>query len=223
MLGRSTLVMMNGNLTVITILLRNQVMKTYIHTPRHYVYILSTIALVAGLMATPVRAQILTSSTMTGDEQGSLSMAKGASSPVVSSAMINLAEVDLDQLSKKEWRQLRREHIQALRTGTDDTWEQAAMNIIYLSVHYRDRVNFERASTSLLETYIHDRDTQHRMMALAAMHAIGDYDTMAHLSQRVRLEASPRVRHVTLAAVADYFNVDATVKSAQARQIGRAR
>lgn len=45
-----------------------------------------------------------------------------------------------------------------------------------------------------------------RVMALAALHAIGDFNTMANLSQRIRLERSPRVQRLAAAAVADYFD-----------------
>ena len=112
---------------------------------------------------------------------------------------------NLDNLSAKEWKRVRNEHLERIRSQDDATWRAAAVDIIYLSHYHKNEINMRRASLPLLERYIFDSDEDNRVLALAAIHAIGHRDTMAHLSQRVRLERSERVRRLTVAAVRDYF------------------
>jgi hypothetical protein len=119
----------------------------------------------------------------------------------------SLAALDLDAFTPRQWKQLRAELMTSLQSGRDGIWEEAAQQAIFLSFYYRDKVNLDRAARPLLDTYILDRDEQHRILALAALHALGHHDAMAHLAQRVRLEGSPRVRRLTVAALADHYGI----------------
>ena len=118
-----------------------------------------------------------------------------------------LSEYDLSGLTKQQWKQLKKEQLTALRSEQEHVWQQALQNVIFLSTFYREKVNFGRAASPLLEFYLFDRNEQHRIMALAGLHAIGKTDGMAHLAQRVQLERSPRVRRLTLAALADHYGI----------------
>jgi len=118
----------------------------------------------------------------------------------------DLAGLDLENMSKRDWKRLRSERLESIRSQDDAAWCAAAMDIIYLNLHYGDKINFQRASLPLMDRYIFESDENRRILALAAMHAIGHRDTMARLSQRVRLEGSDRVRRLTVAAVRDYFD-----------------
>lgn len=118
----------------------------------------------------------------------------------------SLAGMKLENLTKRDWKQLKREQLEAVRSSDADVWQAAAVNIMYLVTFYGEKVDFDRASNPLMQKYVFDRNEKHRILALAGMHAIGHRDTIARLSQRVRLEASPRVRRLTVAAVQDYFD-----------------
>jgi Na+-transporting methylmalonyl-CoA/oxaloacetate decarboxylase gamma subunit len=67
-------------------------------------------------------------------------------------------------------------------------------------------VNLNDAAPKLLEVYLKHERVAFRMMALAALHAIGDEDAMQTLNQVVRQEASERVRRVTVAALHDHYH-----------------
>ena len=142
------------------------------------------------------------------DENGSIAQ-EGAWTNVLTAGAVpvGLANLDLNALTPREWKQLRAELITTLRSGRDAAWEDAAQQVIYLAFYYRDKIKLAHTSAPLLDSYILDRSEQHRIMALAALHAIGDHDAMAHLAQRVRLEGSPRVRRLTVAALADHYGV----------------
>lgn len=117
-----------------------------------------------------------------------------------------LAGMDLENMSKREWNRLRNEELEGIRSQNKVAWRTAAVDIIYLTLYHGDKINLQRASLPLMYRYIFDSDENDRILALAGMHAIGHRDTMARLSQRVRLEGSDRVRRLTVAAVRDYFD-----------------
>jgi len=117
-----------------------------------------------------------------------------------------LAGMDLENMSKREWKRLRNEELEGIRSQDEVAWRTAAVDIIYLTLYHGDKINLERASLPLMYRYTFDSDENNRILALAGMHAIGHRDTMARLSQRVRLEGSDRVRRLTVAAVRDYFD-----------------
>lgn len=117
-----------------------------------------------------------------------------------------LAGMDLENMSKREWKRLRNEELEGIRSQDKVAWRTAAVDIIYLTLYHGDKINLQRASLPLMYRYIFDSDENDRILALAGMHAIGHRDTMARLSQRVRLEGSDRVRRLTVAAVRDYFD-----------------
>lgn len=118
----------------------------------------------------------------------------------------DLAGLDLENMSKRDWKRLRSDRLEGIRSKDDASWQAAAVDIIYLNLYHGDKIDLQRASLPLLYRYTFDSDENNRILALAAMHAIGHRDTMARLSQRVRLEGSDRVRRLTVAAVRDYFD-----------------
>ena len=113
--------------------------------------------------------------------------------------------IDFDALTENEWKRLRNDRLNNVRSRDDQVWTTAAADIIYLSCYFRDRVDFRRASLPLMHRYVFETDESLRLLALSAMHAIGHHDTMARLGQRIRVERSPKVKRLTTAAVNDYF------------------
>lgn len=132
----------------------------------------------------------------------------GWTEPITGDALPgSLSGIDLPTMTKRQWKSLRREQLAAIRSQDEHTWQTALRNIIYLSTFYGDKIDLSRASLPMLEIYILDRDEQYRIMALAGLHAVGSRNAMAHLAQRVKLERSPRVRRLTLAALADHYGL----------------
>ncbi len=75
-----------------------------------------------------------------------------------------------------------------------------------LATHHREKVKLNDAASLLLGIYQQRDKPAFRMMALAALHAIGDAQTMQTLNQIVQDEQSDRVRRITLAALHDHYH-----------------
>lgn len=164
------------------------------------------VGIVALLFAIPAHGQQETAPAAPG-EWAELIAQEGEWTDVLTGEAVPtaFANIDLDALDKTEWKTLCKELMTTVRTSEGAAWVRAVQDIIYVAFFYPEHVQFKGASLPLFYDYVLGRNEQHRIMALAAMHAIGDYNTMAHVGQRVRLERSPRVRRLAAAAVVDYF------------------
>lgn len=116
-----------------------------------------------------------------------------------------LTSQDLSDMDAAWWKSLSKANARALGSSDEQVKEQALQNIIFFATHYGKDVDFKRATTELYNIYRFDKKEAHRIMALAALHAIGRENTMRILSQHVRWERSPRVRRLTKAALVDYY------------------
>ncbi len=116
-----------------------------------------------------------------------------------------LTSQDLSDMDAAWWKSLSKANARALDSPDAQVKEQALQNIIFFATHYGKDVDFKRATTELYNIYRFDKNEAHRIMALAALHAIGRENTMRILSQHVRWERSPRVRRFTKAALVDYY------------------
>lgn len=104
------------------------------------------------------------------------------------------------------WNALGRQLTLTLDVPYDQVQEAALQNVIFFATQHREKVTLNDAAPKLLEVYLKHERVAFRMMALAALHAIGDEDAMQTLNQVVRQEASERVRHVTVAALHDHYH-----------------
>lgn len=82
---------------------------------------------------------------------------------------------------------------------------QALKEVVYIANQHGQGIDFRRTASRLYEVYRYDRNESYRVMALAALHAIGRKNSMKLLYQHVPFERSPRVRRQTVAALADYY------------------
>ena len=128
-------------------------------------------------------------------------------SPVDADVVVlgDLASMDLSNRSKAWWKARVKADDRALDSPDAHVKEQALQNIIFFATHYGKDVDFKRATTELYNIYRFDKNEARRIMALAALHAIGRENTMRILSQHVRWEKSARVRRLTKAALVDYY------------------
>ena len=79
-------------------------------------------------------------------------------------------------------------------------------NIVFFATHHRDKVKLDDAAPRLLEIYLHHEQEEYRVMALAALHAIGERETMRKLTQVYEDQPSERLRRITLAALNDHYH-----------------
>ena len=79
--------------------------------------------------------------------------------------------------------------------------EAALQNVIFFATMHGDKLDLNPSVAALVEVYRHDRDDARRLMAVAALHAIGSRQAIAGLRSSLRPESNARVRHVTLSAL----------------------
>lgn len=156
------------------------------------------VLLVAAFLVLPLRAQEITFLASPGSFEPVGVTATEVNASVLPSEMLR-------SMSASWWKALRKEHRRALNADDFQTREQTLQNVIYFATHYQEESRLDRLSHKIYQIYRLDDNTQFRIMAVAALHAIGEETTMRQLAMDVRLEEDPRVRHVARAAVADYF------------------
>ncbi len=103
------------------------------------------------------------------------------------------------------WNALGRQLTLSVDVPYEQVQETALQNIIFFATHHGEKVKLNDAAARLLGIYQHHDQEAFRIMALAALHAIGDESTMQKLQRIVEEEASDRVRHVTVAALHDHY------------------
>ncbi len=96
---------------------------------------------------------------------------------------------------------------QARLLGSSDRHlkEQALQNVIFVAKVYSDKVDLSPTVPGLLDIYRFDRNEDHRIMALSALHPIGNKEAMEFLRRHVREVKSDRVRTLTCAVLAEFF------------------
>lgn len=157
----------------------------------------------------PVQDAVAKDAVGPGDDWTELIAQEGSWAKVITGEIVpaDFADLRFDELTKSEWKRLRADLIEGLRSEDSRAWEETAQKVIYLAVFQSEKVDLNRANVPLYDVYNLGRNETHRIMALAAIHAIGHHDTLAHVAQDVRLEASPRVKRLSAAAVVDYFDL----------------
>lgn len=107
--------------------------------------------------------------------------------------------------SRAWWRGLEQQLVLSLQFTDAPTREKAMQNLIYFATHHGDKLNLRKAAPPLLTLYRYGGTSNVRVLALTALHAIGDDQAMRELFREVRQEESPWVRRMTLAVLVDYF------------------
>ena len=87
----------------------------------------------------------------------------------------------------------------------DQIDEAALQNIIFFATHFGDKVMLNDAAPNLVSIYREHEDARFRIMALVALHAMGDADAMRVLYRHVREESDDRLRRMTVAALNDHY------------------
>lgn len=134
--------------------------------------------------------------------------------PVFATAPAAVAYINIEELSrptllsqsKSWWKEVRKEHTRVLKSTDRDAKARALQNIIYFRTYCPEKANFDRSAMTVYGIFLDSQDKQIRIMALAALSAIGNDDVMAYLGQHVRLESDPHIQRLTLAALHDFYN-----------------
>ena len=110
-----------------------------------------------------------------------------------------------DQYSAPWWDALASELVLALETADETSEPSALQNIIFFAEMHGKRINLKPAVPMLLDIYRDDPSEGTRIMALAALSAIGNHSAMNELREGVYRESSPRVKKLTVAALTEYY------------------
>lgn len=100
-----------------------------------------------------------------------------------------------------------------LRMPSTSTKAQTMQNLILFANLYGSVLDLSDAVPALVTIYERETDDRLQTMALAAIHAIGDEEGMERILQLFadsyfrRQRISPRLRHMTHAALAEYIEV----------------
>lgn len=103
-----------------------------------------------------------------------------------------------------QWKQLSQQLTLSLDSPIAQIKQEALQNINFFATYHNDKIDLTEAVTKLIEIYEDDAKEGFRILALTSLHALNDRSVMRYLSNAVRTEQSPRVRQLTLAALADY-------------------
>ena len=103
-----------------------------------------------------------------------------------------------------QWKQLSQQLTLSLDSPIAQIKLETLQHVNFFATYYSDKIDLNEAVTTLIEIYEDDTEEGFRILALTSLHALGDRSVMMYLSDVVQTEQSPRVRQLTLAALADY-------------------
>lgn len=170
-------------------------MKTHMHR------IIALFLVISAVFATEVQAQtVVTANDIRPEDRTEERAAttEAAESPIA--VIASLTEV-IDALAE----QIDRQYAASLKSSDAAVREQAMQDVILIASLHGDKITFEKVVSPLLNVYIFDKDANYRLMALAALHAIGDPYGMQRLRELANDDSSERVRRLTHRALANYY------------------
>lgn len=110
--------------------------------------------------------------------------------------------------NKSQWKALRKQLDRLTEVPAGQIDAVTMQNIIYFATYFPYKAKLGKTSSNLLEVYqTHERE-DYRILALSALHAIGDPVSMEMLHENVDAEPSARVRRITLAVLKDYYGAE---------------
>ncbi len=104
------------------------------------------------------------------------------------------------------WDNLEQQLTVSLNTSIPEIQDETLQHIIYFASNYKSKLDLYDATPKLMDIYEHDLNPARRTMALIALDAIGSEATMARLAELVENEPAGKIRNITLAVLAQYYN-----------------
>lgn len=123
---------------------------------------------------------------------------------------------DIDSYTEaKQWRLAEIQLAQSLESPIDNVRKQALRNAIIFATLYRDKADMSKAIGAIREVYEEDGPAN-RKLALAALQAIGNYQTTTFLTRYVTDEESEEGRVVMASVLNDFYLARTGASSASA-------
>ena len=102
------------------------------------------------------------------------------------------------------WNLLGRQLTVTIDKDFNQVSENELINVIYFATHHTNKVHLDDAVPSLLNIVEHHNEDGYRIMALSALHAIGDAESINRVELLYAAEPKGRVKKTMRAVVADY-------------------
>lgn len=102
------------------------------------------------------------------------------------------------------WELLDKQLAYSLNSRIGDVQEKALQVTASFSTRYHAEANFSKTVPELVRIYECSRNERHRIMALSALHGIGDPYGMQRLRELASEEPSEHIRHLTNVTLAEY-------------------
>jgi hypothetical protein len=104
------------------------------------------------------------------------------------------------------WTNLNAQLAEGLKSPIRDVKVQTMRHIIFFAANYPDKADMRLSVPQLLDIYDNDDKEELRVLALAAIDAIGEDYAMRYLVDRVEQERSAKVERLTRSVLAAYYN-----------------
>lgn len=104
----------------------------------------------------------------------------------------------------EQWRLAEVQLARSLESPIDNVRKQALKNAILFATLYRDKIDLSKVVGVIREVYEEDGQTNHKL-ALAALQAIGNYQTTTFLARYVTAEESEEGRVVMASVLNDFY------------------
>jgi hypothetical protein len=105
------------------------------------------------------------------------------------------------QRTQSWWNLLGRQLTYSLDKSYEDISARELQNIVFFAYHHGEKVHLLDSIPTLMDIYRHHENEQFRIMAVAALDAIGDKAALKELQRLVKQEPSKRVQKITRAAL----------------------
>jgi hypothetical protein len=99
------------------------------------------------------------------------------------------------------WNRLEAQLTAGVQSDVPQVREDATRQIIFFAENFSDQTNFDEAANEIMGQFEMTDHVGERLLALAALNAIGESRTIDRLARIAEAEASPRVRTVTAAVL----------------------
>ena len=111
----------------------------------------------------------------------------------------------LDNKNDLWWNALELQLANNLDSPVAKIQEAALQHIVFFANNYSDKVDFTDLTPEIMAMYENDELEAKRTLALVALSAIGNEQTMIRLFDLVKNEQSKRIHDLTLAVLAEYY------------------
>ncbi len=115
------------------------------------------------------------------------------------------AQTSYNNLDADGWQRLETQLTRSIQSDVSQVREDAIRNLIFFAENFPNDVGFSEAAYDIMGQFETTEDVSERLLALAALNAIGETYTIKRLAEIASAETSPKVRSMTNAVLRAHF------------------